>query len=338
VLYSSNKNTYFETFTDYTVKALRENGCQTFFFDNRDFILPGRIRDKVHYLRKFDLRRLNKKLLGIAGNYRPELFIENGGWNILPDTVDAMKALGIKTALWINDVPWRFDPIKIVAPHYDFVFAAGTEAIEILKAYNIKRLNWLPFACDPDLHKPVELSLEEKKIYGSDICFIGSGNPSLYPWRRKILEALADFDLGIWGPGWNTVPIKSSLGRAIKGGHVRPAEWIKIYSASKISICIHYRDPEGKIPCYQAAPRVYEALACGVLLIVDRQLDVLSLFKPDEDLVIFDEVQEIRELVSYYLRNAKEAKKIGRNGRKKVLAHHTYRHRVEKLLDIVMKG
>src|SRR4030043_201831 len=288
VLFSSNRNPLFETFTDYIEKSFKEHGCNTLFFENRDFILPGRIRERVKCLHKLDLRRLNKKLFGIARNYRPDLFLEDGGWNILPDTIDAMQTLSIKTVLWINDVPWRFEPIKIVAPHYDFVFSAGTEAIEILKAYNIKKLNWLPFACDPDFHKPVELSLEEKRRYGSDICFVGSGSPSLYPGRRKILETLTDFDLGIWGPGWGTGPVESPLKRFVGGGHVRPAEWIKIYSASKISICIHYHDPEGKVLCYQAAPRVYEALACGALLIVDRQPDVLSLFKPVEVFLCFD--------------------------------------------------
>lgn len=338
VLFSSNRNPHFEAFTDYIEKALKESDCTTLFFENRDFILPGRIRERVKYLQKFDLKRLNKRLLGIAKHFRPDLFLEQGGWNVLPDTVDAMKTRGIKTVLWVNDVPWRFEPIKIVAPHYDFVFAAGTETIEILETYNIENLNWLPFACDPDFHKPIALTLAEKKRYGSDICFVGSGSPLLYSGRRNILENLADFDLGIWGPGWDTVPPESPLKRAIKGGHTRPAEWIKIYSASKISICIHYHDPEGNIPCHQAAPRVYEALACGAFLLVDRQRDVLSLFKPGEDLAVFDDVRELRELVTYYLRNPKEAEKIGRRGKKKVLAHHTYRHRIKEMLDIVMQG
>jgi spore maturation protein CgeB len=53
---------------------------------------------------------------------------------------------------------------------------------------------------------------------------------------------------------------------------------------------------------------------------------------------VFDDVKELRKLVTYYLRNPKEAEKMGRRGRKKVLAHHTYRHRIKKILDIVMRG
>lgn len=337
VLFSSNKNPHFETFTEYIEKAFKKSGCETLFFENRDFIIPGRIRDMLTYLQHWDAWRLNKKLIAIARSYKPDFFLEAGGWNILPDTVNALRNMGIRTALWTIDAPWTFGPIREAAPHYDFVFTGGSEAYELLEDSHIKQLHWLPFACDPDSHRPVKVSSADKKKYGSDICFVGSGG-EMYFQRRIFLESLIDFDLGIWGPGWETLPAQSPLRRFIKGGQVRPGEWVKIFSASQIVFHSHYRDPSGTIPCYQAAPRVYEALACGSFLIVDRQPDVLRLFTPGEDLEVFDTVQGLRELVSYYLCHPKEAAEIARMGRKKVLAHHTYRRRIQEILDIVMKG
>lgn len=338
VLFSSNKNPYFETFTEYIEKAFKENGCQVLFFENRDFFLPGKIRDRIPSLHQWDLRQINKRLLSVASSYQPELFLEAGGWNILPDTIDLLKGMRIKTALWTIDPPRIFDPIRRVAPHYDFVFTGGSEAYELLKDLRIRHLHWLPFACDPDFHKPVRFTMEEQERYGCDVCFVGSGWEALYPYRRKYLEALIDFNLGIWGPGWHTLPPKSPLRKFVRGGETRPAEWVKIFSAAKIVFHSHYRDPHGKIPCYQASPRVYEALACGALLIVDRQPDVLRLFANGEDLVIFDDIKDLKELVSYYLKHRKEARKIAKAGRKKVLAHHTYRHRIKEILDIVTRG
>jgi spore maturation protein CgeB len=335
VLFSSNKNPHFETFTEYIEKAFGENRCETLFFENRDFIIPGRIRDRAPLLRRWDARRLNRRLLATARYYKPDLFLEAGGWNILPDTVDALRAMKIKTALWTIDPPRIFEPIREVAPHYGFVFTGGSEAYELLKDLDTKNLHWLPFACDPDFHRPVALTKGERERYSCDICFVGSGWVELYPYRRKYLEALADFDLGIWGPGWETLPTPSQLRKFIKGGGTRPEEWIKIFSASKMVFHSHFRDPDGKIPCYQAAPRVYETLACGAFLIVDRQPDVLKIFNPGEDLVVFEDAEELRELVSYYLRHPKEAVEIAERGRKKVLAHHTYRHRIKEIIDTV---
>ena len=69
---------------------------------------------------------------------------------------------------------------------------------------------------------------------------------------------------------------------------------------------------------------------------VDRQQDVLRLFKPGQDLVVFNNVKELQDLVGYYLQHPKEAKAIAERGRKKVLAKHTYQHRIQEILDNVM--
>ena len=37
VLFSSNINPNFKTFSDYIEKAFIEAGCETYFFENRDF-------------------------------------------------------------------------------------------------------------------------------------------------------------------------------------------------------------------------------------------------------------------------------------------------------------
>lgn len=338
VLFSSNKNPHFETFTEYIGKAFRENGCEPLFFENRDFVIPGRIRDRASFLHHWDVQRLNKRLITLARTYKPDLFLEAGGWNIVPKTVDALRTMSIKTALWTIDAPRIFEPIRKAALHYDFVFTGGSEAYEILEHCNVKNLHWLPFACDPDFHKPVEVSPADKRKYGCDICFVGSGWEGLYPYRREYLETLADFDLGIWGPGWKNLPTLSPLRRFLRGGEIRAEEWVKIFSVSKIVFHSHYQDPDGKIPCYQAAPRVYEALACGALLVVNRQRDVLKLFKPGKDLVVFNTVQELGDLVRYYLQHPKEAKAIAARGREKVLAKHTYRHRIEEILAHISRN
>ncbi len=338
VLFSSNRNPNFLTFTDYIEKAFREEGGETVFFENRDFILPGRLREKMGILSNWDLRRLNKRLLYLAETFKPDLFLEAGGWNILPETLESLRYMGIKTALWTIDAPRFFEPIIEASPYYDFVFTGGSEAFEILKDRGVKNLYWLPFACDPDYHRPVELTDEERALYGSDVCFVGSGWEDIYPFRRELLESLVDFNLGIWGPGWESVPDSSPLKRFVRGGETPPDEWVKIYSASRVVFQSHYRDPEGKIPCYQASPRVYEVLACGGFLVVDSQRDILRLFNPGEDLVVFKDKDELKEVVSYYLKNPGDARRIAEKGKEKVINRHTYRHRIRKILSVTGSG
>ena len=119
---------------------------------------------------------------------------------------------------------------------------------------------------------------------------------------------------------------------------MRPVEWIKIFTASKILFHSHYREPIGMMPHYQANPRVFEALACGILLVIEKQKDVLSLFEAGKHLVVFEDVEDLSAKVLYYLNNEDERKRIAENGRREVLEKHTYRHRVKAILDIVELG
>ena len=336
VAFSTNRNPHFITIAEYIENAFRASGCRTFFFDNSEFIIPGRIREKVQHLHRADLKRINNKLMSGLKSFQPALFVEAGGHRILPETVQAIKARGIRTALWTIDPPIDFEPVLNAAFHYDFVFTGGSEAYEILKKKGIQKLTWLPFACDPTVHKPHLLTEDEKNFYGADIAFVGSMHPELYPSRVRFLEAISDFNLAAWGPGSNVIPPESPLKKRIHGEKTPPSIWTKIYSNAKIVLCMHYKDPDNRIPCHQASPRVYEALACGAFLMVDAQRDVLASFTDREDLVIFRDAEELRELLRYYLARPEERRAIAEAGRRKALEKHTYRQRIEDMLKVVM--
>ena len=51
------------------------------------------------------------------------------------------------------------------------------------------RLPFLSFGCLSDLHKKIQLSEEEYKKYGSDVCFAGTVSEG----RIKVLEELISF-------------------------------------------------------------------------------------------------------------------------------------------------
>lgn len=338
VILSSYHNPNFVTITEYIERAIKRLGHTLVTFDDRAFILPGRLRRRIRSLQGWDANRINKKLISLASQHKAELCIITGGHRILPETISRLKAKGVVTALWTIDPPREFKSIIAAAPHYDFVFTGGSEAYDILKDGGVSNLHWLPFACDPDFHRPQTLSESEAKLYGCDIAFLGTVNPGLYPRRFQLLEAISDWNLGVWGPGSEKIPSASPLNQKIRGDNTTPAVWTKIYSQAKIVLCIHYNDPTGAIPCHQASPRVYETLACGAFLLVDAQKDVLELFKNGEDLVVFHDATELRGLISYYLQRPEERQRIAKTGREKALAEHTYQHRISKLFEIVYQA
>jgi len=337
ILVSGHHNPHFPTITEYIERAIQALGHEMYAFEDRNHVVPGRIRKRFNLLHQFDLNMINRDIRSLAKVTKPEIAVITGGHRISAETVLDLRRRDIVSILWTIDAPRFFHPIVAVAPFYDHIFCQGTEAIELLCAAGIKKARWLPMACDPDCHHPLQCSPEEKIKYGHDVVFVGS----YYPGRAELLEHLSeltDCDLAIWGPGWDALPEASPLRKRLKGRHTRPEEWLKIYSASKIILSTHYHDPEDRFPVYQASPRVFEVLACGAFQLCDDQRDVFALFQDGRDLVKFTDGGDLVAKVKYFLAHPEERQAIAAQGRKTVLARHTYRHRIEELLARIGHG
>jgi len=332
ILFSSCHNPYFETITEYIESAISALGYGLIFFNDRQHIIPGRIRRRINFMQRFDLTHINNAFISLAEKVAPDIAIIAGGHRITSDTIKIIKEKGIVTVLWIVDAPSNFHPIVVAAPFYDHIFCQGTEGIELLEQSGITGARWLPMGCSPFHHYPVKLTPVEKES-GMDVVFVGSN----YTVRRELFEKLVDFDFGIWGPGWEQLPIDSPLQSCIKGGALKPEKWLSIYSSSKIVLAPHYQDTNSRFPVYQASPRVFEALACRAFLIVDRQKDVFSLFNDHEHLVGYDDAADLRKKITYYLYHPMERKKIAQNGYNYLLSKHTYEDRIREMLSIVIQ-
>ena len=331
-LFSSFHNPSFWTITEYAERAIMKLGHELIPFDDREFIIPGRIRKRAGFLHTWDLKRLNSRLVSLVSLVKPDLCLIAGGNRILPETLKKLKGQGIQCVLWTVDAPREFRPILEAASFYDHIFCGGTEAQELFARAGFPKTHWLPFACDPDIHKPVETSPEEKTEWGSEVAFVGS----FYPNRAQVLEKITDFGLKVWGPGWKTLPRDSTLKKRTRAQKLKPDEWIKILSSSKVNLAIHFQD--GKIPCYQASPRVYETLACRSFLLVDEQRDVKSLFQDRKHLAFFKDSEDLREKIDYYLNHADERKEIAAHGYEEVIRKHTYMNRMEKMFSLIEAG
>ncbi len=336
ILFVSYHNPNFISITEYCEKAIRQLGHECIFCDDRDFILPGRLREKLNFLYDWDLSRLNKKILQYALKEKPDLFLVAGGSSVNYKTLLSLREKGITTVLWTTDAPnfsrkhFSFSILYNIASYYDYVFCGGTEAMKLLSDLNCKHLTWLPFACDAELHKPVEITKHEQKMYGNDIVFVGS----FYPNRERVLEQIADFDLGIWGPGWDKLKYSSSLKKRIKyAGNIKPELWLKIYAAAKLVIVPHYHDKE--TICHQVSPKVYEALACKCAVLVDNQKDIFPNFENNKHLSVYNDKWQLRNSIKQLLDNPEMAKNMAQAGYEQAVENHTYKQRIKQIISII---
>lgn len=330
ILLSGYHNPHYLTVTEYIGKAIRQLGHELIVFNDRDHILPGRLRERLPLLQAISLAAINRGLVRLARRARPDLILVTGGHRILRGAVNTLRRHGFHLVLWTTDAPRPDDRMRTTAELFHHVFCQGSEYVDVFRRLGIPS-SWLPMACDPEFHHPVAVSEEDRARYGTDVAFVGS----YYPWREELLSALSGVDLGIWGPGWERLPFGSPLQASRRGAHTPPGSWIKIYACSKVVLALHNGGAAGSCPVHQASPRVFEALGCGAFVIADAQRDVLSLFEDAKHLVVFRDAQELRNKISFFLSNDDARRPIAAAGRHAVLQHHTYTRRVGSLLEAI---
>lgn len=324
VLFCGYHNPHFSTITEYVEGALRDLGHEVVVFDDRQLIFPGRVRDRIEGARRFALDYLNYQLRGLAAKVRPDLCLVSGGHRVSRETICRLKLMGITTALWTIDAPHHFQPIIDVAAIYDYVFCGGSEAVDILKRHGVVHARWLPFGVAPNVLQKALSSTTSDKRYQADVAFVGS----YYPNRAACLRTLTDIDLAIWGPGWGALAPEDPLAACVRGGTLTPVQWQQVFAQARINIVIHYQD--GRVPCYQASPKVYEIMACGGFVLSDRQKDVLTLFREGIHLATFADSSDLKSCVRHYLAETSKRQEMAEAGRQEVLCRHTYRHRMRQ--------
>ncbi|MBK7552824.1 MAG: hypothetical protein IPI61_14725 [Syntrophaceae bacterium] len=250
ILFSGYHNPHYETVTEYMERALRALGHEVIVYDDRRHVIPGRIRSRVGWLHRLDLACINRRLAEAARRGAVDAVVVTGGDRILPETVDRIRAMGIVTALWTTDPPKGHVPHLKVAPRYDHIFCQGSEFVELLRETGTDRARWLPVGCEPASHHPIELTEEERRLWGSDVVFVGSH----YPEREALFEALADFDLALWGRAGGI----SAMAPPSRAGSARPTRSRPTGSGSTVPAesCWPRTTgiPAGATPCTRRAP------------------------------------------------------------------------------------
>ena len=114
--------------------------------------------------------------------------------------------------------------------------------------------------------------------------------------------------------------------------HLPNDELHRVYSSAAIVLNDHWDDMReyGYI-----SNRVYDALACGTLVLSDDVPGLTERF--GEAVAVYRSAAELRELVERLLGDPAECRRRGQLGRSVVLAEHTFAHRIDELLAAVQE-
>lgn len=209
---------------------------------------------------------------------------------------------------WAIDNEWHWPYDKDHAcKTADVMFLSQQEWVEKYKEFSKGRVEWLPFGCEPDLHREVEAT----ETY--DIGFIG-----MYEQHRgRLLEVLknAGFSLRIHD--------------SRQAGLLSWPETCRFIAECRM--VFNYSLATGM------NMRLYETLSMGKLLLTNRKGgDPDIFFKDGQHLAIYETPEELVEKATYYRENEDERRRVAKASQKLVHEKHTYVDRMKFVIKTLL--
>ena len=143
-------------------------------------------------------------------------------------------------------------------------------------------------------------------------------------YRLKYVQMLEPFNPVIRGDeGWHTV-LNGTFRTGLELSYYDELNYF--YNVSEISFNITSTQMRNSVN-----QRVFDVPASGGFLLTDYKQQLEGLMKIGEEIVCYRDKEEIPELIRFYLKHDGLRKNIAEQGRKRVLAEHTYVQRLREL-------
>ena len=270
----------------------------------------------------FWLNRINDEIKRIAEIFCPDLVLSIKGEALKPETIEWIRdELGAKTALWYPDDPRFFNSlVKHIAPSYDYVFTSSKNAISMYKGLGIEHVYRLPFACEPTVHRKINLNNGKKKK--CDVVFVGTYTSS----RARLIKVLmkAKVRIQVYGSYWKYFMRSYNVHDSVYG-----VKMVKLFNSSKIVLNFHADSR------YGPNMRVFEVTGSGAFLLTDNAEDLESFFKIGKEIIIFNDMRELLSLINYYLDDNDKREDIANAGYVRCHADHIFEKRLRNMIDML---
>jgi len=271
-----------------------------------------------------------------AADYQPDLILALAQAPLTPEAIKNLKQLNIPIAFWFVEDFRSLSYWKEMASCYDYFFTIQQgEFFDELLSLGVNNFYYLAQGCLPEVHREINLPLEDINQYSADVSFMGAG----YYNRVQSFPRLLSHDFKIWGTEW---ALESNIGSRVQNKNKRldPVDIVKIYNAGKVNLNLHSStfhngvNPVGDF----VNPRTFEIAACGGFQLVDERSELAELIEPGTEVATFNSIDDLCEKVDYYLKHESEAKSIASKGRARVLKEHTIQHRMHEMLTHIFMG
>lgn len=257
-----------------------------------------------------------EKIIKDIKDYKPDCIILNsGGLTMEDEAFQYAKKEGVVTVgISLSDPDVFPYNGQIYADKFDLFYTNSKYSLE--NQYDNKKGNirCMPFAASKMHHYYMP---DIEKIY--DVVVVGHARPD----RLEVVSRLSKkYSVGTYGNGWD-VP----LGIVNGIDHVKAINSGKMYLSFSKTMAGYDNIKVG----------LFEAVACKQVVLTSYMEELEDYFEIGKEIICYKNLEELEELVSYYVQHEKEREEIREYSYKRFLAEHTYEKRWKTVLDEIQE-
>jgi spore maturation protein CgeB len=293
---------------------------------------------KNHEVEFFHFKDGLSNLQTVTGGFNPEMALTLVGFKLPIQMVQFLKKQRVKTAVWFTEDPYFMDRTQVLAQYFDFVFTIDSAALEFYKNNGHLNTYQFPLATEPQVFMPKQVEAK----YRSDICLVGFPYPDRIQFIKFLLQN-TPYKIKVVGKWANPLfRFQSNPKLMIHEGWVEPSIVADFYNGAKIVLNTHrpfnLSQNQNKLGIIGKSinNRTFDIAACSSFQLIEFKEDLPNYFLEDKEIVTFRSNQELVQKIDFYLKFEEERQLIATNAKNRVLKEHTFEHRLEKMLDLIM--
>lgn len=275
------------------------------------YTYPTTAREKISY--RLDRRSWRLRLVDKIQSIDADVVIFV---NLLPEF--ALLPRRPEYVLWMTDSP--VPALDFLAPYSRVYLSDPGYAESVRQVVGDARFSGvLPFACQPDIHKPVAQGRDSKGF-----CFIANRDAK----RDQVLNYLFTHghQVHVYGNYFLRHPLYWRY-PAWFGPSIDNSRMGQIYARHLASLNIHADIVRGGTNM-----RTFECAAYGVPQLVEYRPGIEEYFDLEKELYVYHDESELVDMMKHIQASPGEARKRAARARDRALGEHTYQRRIERLM------
>jgi spore maturation protein CgeB len=274
----------------------------------------------------------------VEAGARADVVIKTSGVGVFDAWLEAAvidrRRPGQAVLFWDVDAPATLDrvaarpadPFRALVPRYDLIltYGGGAPVVQAYRALGARACVPIYNAVDPATHHPVP----PDPRFEAELAFLGNRLPD----RESRVEAfflapaaaLPERRFLLAGNGWAGKPMPANV-RDI--GHLFTRDH-NAFNGTPLAVLNVTRDSMARYG-FSPATRVFEAAGAAACLVSDAWTGLETFLEPDREVLVATSGDEVGERLRSL--TPAQARGIGRAARLRVLAEHTYAHRVTQV-------